>query len=67
MFMIWSAVLLSTCVQPDGQYGVGLEDALMLRQQLEGSDLPNDFKRAQLGASPFWEDVLLDLNRTVKV
>ena len=54
-------------LQPDGQYGVGLEESLMLRQQLEGSELPNEFKRAQLGATPFWEEVLLDLNRTQKV
>lgn len=58
---------LFVLLQPDGIPGGDLEQPLMLRQQLEGSELPNEFKRAQLGATPFWEEVLLDLNRTVKV
>lgn len=39
---------------------------MLLRQQLENSALPNEFKRAQLG-SPDWDEILLDVNRTIKV
>jgi hypothetical protein len=39
---------------------------MLLRQQLENSALPNAFKRSHL-ISPHWDDVLLEMKRTVKV
>jgi hypothetical protein len=52
--------------QVDGSYGDDIEDVLLMRQQLENSALPNEFKRSRL-ISPAWDDVLLQVNRTVKV
>eukprot|EP00775_Hariotina_reticulata_P013786 gene13786-13907_t len=52
--------------QVDGSSGNDLEEIMLLRQQLENSALPNVFKRSHL-MTPFWEEVLLDVKRTVKV
>jgi hypothetical protein len=43
-----------------------LEEPMLLRQQLEGSALPNEFKRAHF-ISPYWDEILLDVNRTIQV
>jgi hypothetical protein len=43
-----------------------LEEPMLLRQQLEGSALPNEFKRAPF-ISPDWDEILLDVNRTIQV
>ncbi|WIA36472.1 hypothetical protein OEZ86_007772 [Tetradesmus obliquus] len=52
--------------QVDGAYDPVLEEPLLLRQQLEGSALPNEFKRAHF-ISPHWDEILLDVNRTIQV
>ncbi|KAF8065626.1 mrp5 [Scenedesmus sp. PABB004] len=53
-------------IQVDGSAGDDLEDPLLLRQQLEGSALPNEFKRSHF-ITPDWDELLVDVNRTVKV
>jgi hypothetical protein len=45
-----------------------LEDTLLVRQQVENSALPTALKRAALvGDRTPWEEMLLKVNRTVKV
>ena len=58
--------LCSGLLQVDGERDAVLEEPMLLRQQLEGSALPNEFKRAHF-ISPHWDEVLLDVNRTVQV
>jgi hypothetical protein len=58
--------LFACCLQIDGAYDPVLEEPMLLRQQLEGSALPNEFKRAHF-ISPDWDEILLDVNRTVQV
>jgi hypothetical protein len=59
-------VLRFCSLQIDGAYDPVLEEPMLLRQQLEGSALPNEFKRAHF-ISPDWDEILLDVNRTVQV
>jgi hypothetical protein len=44
-----------------------LDATLLLRQQIENSNLPSELKRSALITGPAWNEVLLDVNRTVKV
>lgn len=47
--------------------GDDLDATLLLRQQIENSNLPSELKRSALITGPAWDEVLLDVNRTVKV
>eukprot|EP00879_Flechtneria_rotunda_P001675 GHRR01001835.1.p1 GENE.GHRR01001835.1~~GHRR01001835.1.p1 ORF type:complete len:360 (+),score=95.85 GHRR01001835.1:159-1238(+) len=58
--------LVSAPVQVDGSRHDDLEEPLLLRQQLENSALPNQFKRSHF-ISPIWDEIQLDINRTIKV
>jgi hypothetical protein len=57
---------LPVSLQVDGERDPVLEEPMLLRQQLEGSALPNEFKRAPF-ISPAWDEILLDVNRTIQV
>jgi hypothetical protein len=53
--------------QIDRDNGDDLDATLLLRQQIENSNLPSELKRSELITGPAWDELLLNVNRTVKV
>lgn len=47
--------------------GDELDALLLMRQQVENSALPSALKRSELITGPGWDELLLDVKRTVKV
>lgn len=53
--------------QVNGSRGEDLDNFLLMRQQVENSRLPSELKRSALIGGPHWDQLLLHVNRTVKV